>query len=40
MVENKMQPITVGYNVTRKADPLETENTIIDVFVGINPNIV
>jgi hypothetical protein len=40
IMENKMQPITVGYNVTRKADPLDVENTIIDVFVGINPNIL
>lgn len=40
MMEKKMQPITVGYNVTRQVDLLDMKNTIIDVFVGINPNIL
>ena len=35
-----MQPITSGYNVTRKLDLLNPKNTEVDVFVGINPNIL
>lgn len=38
--ENKLQPITVGYNVTKHIDPMNIENTEIDVYVGINPNIL
>ena len=38
--DNKLQPITVGYNVTRKIDPLDINNAEIDVYVGINPNIL
>jgi len=33
-------PITVGYNVTKKMDMLNPENTEIDVYVGISPNIL
>ncbi len=40
IVEHKLQPITVGYNVTRKTDMLRLENTEIDVYVGISPNIL
>ena len=40
IVEHKLQPITVGYNVTKKADQLKPENTEIDVYVGISPNIL
>ena len=40
IVEHKLQPITVGYNVTKKTDMLSPENTEIDVYVGINPNIL
>ena len=40
IVENKLQPITVGYNVTKKTDMLSLENTEIDVYVGISPNIL
>ncbi len=38
--ENRLQPITAGYNVTKKVDPLNIDNTEIDVYVGINPNIL
>ena len=38
--DNKLQPITVGYNVTKKVDPLDINNAEIDVYVGINPNIL
>ncbi len=40
MIVHKLQPITVGYNVTKKADKLNPENTEIDVYVGISPNIL
>ena len=40
IIDNKMQPITVGYNVTKKIDPLDINNAEIDVYVGINPNIL
>ena len=40
IMENKLQPITVGYNVTKKIDILDINNAEIDVYVGINPNIL
>ena len=40
IAEHKLQPITVGYNVTKKTDLLNPEKTEIDVYVGINPNIL
>lgn len=40
IVDNKLQPITVGYNITKMIDPLHIENTQIDIYVGINPNIL
>ena len=40
IIEQKLQPITVGYNVTKKVDLSNPDNTEIDVYVGINPNIL
>ncbi len=40
IIDNKLQPITVGYNITKMVDPLNLENTKIDIYVGINPNIL
>ena len=40
IVEHGLQPITVGYNVTKKTDMLCLENTEVDVYVGISPNIL
>ena len=40
IVEHKLQPITVGYNVTKKTDMLDPENTEVDVYVGISPHIL
>ena len=40
IMEHKLQPITVGYNVTKKTDMLNPQNTEIDVYVGITPNIL
>lgn len=40
ILEHKLQPVTVGYNVTKKTDMLNPENTEIDVYVGISPNIL
>lgn len=40
IVEQGLQPITVGYNVTKHTDLLNPENTQVDVYVGITPNIL
>jgi len=40
IINNRLQPITVGYNVTKKADISNPEDTEIDVYVGISPNIL
>jgi len=40
IAENGLVPITVGYNVTRKIDAVNVENTEIDIYVGISPNIL
>ncbi|MCR5755818.1 MAG: hypothetical protein K6G30_13530 [Acetatifactor sp.] len=40
IMQQRLQPITVGYNVAKKTDMLSPENTEIDVYVGINPNIL
>ena len=40
ITEHRLQPITVGYNVTKEMDMLNLDNTQIDVFVGISPNIL
>ena len=40
IMEHGLQPITVGYNVTKKTDMITPENTEIDVYVGISPNIL
>lgn len=40
IMENRLTPITVGYNVTRKVNPADIQDTEIDVYVGISPNIL
>lgn len=40
MQGHNLQPITSGYNVTRKTDMLNPDNTEINVYVGISPNIL
>ena len=40
IMEHILQPITVGYNITKKTDMSNPEHTEIDVCVGINPNIL
>lgn len=40
IMEHKLKPITVGYNVTKHIEPLNMDNTEIDVYVGISPNIL
>ena len=40
IMENQLQPITVGYNVTKQLDTANIEKTEIDVYVGISPNIL
>lgn len=38
--KEKLQPITVGYNVTQYINPINTEDTVSNIYVGINPNIL
>jgi len=38
IMEHGLQPITVGYNITKKTDMLNPENTEVEVYVGISPN--
>ena len=40
IMEHKYQPITMGYNVTRKTDVLSPEGSEIDVYVGVSPNVL
>ena len=40
IMENKLQPITVGYDVPKKVDSLNIDDSEIDVYVGINPNVL
>jgi len=40
IMTNNLQPITAGYNVTLHMDSLDIDNTKIDIYVGINPNIL
>lgn len=40
IVDNGLQAITVGYSVTKRMNPLDIENTEIEIYVGINPNIL
>lgn len=40
IIDNKLVPITAGYNVTRRVDMLNPNNSEIDVYVGISPNIL
>ena len=37
---NNLVPITAGYNITRKIDMADVNNTEIDIYVGISPNIL
>lgn len=38
VAKKQLQPITVGYNVTKHIDPTNADNTEIDIWLGINPN--
>lgn len=40
IVEKNLLPITVGYNVTKRIDLIDIQNSEIEVYVGINPNIL
>lgn len=40
IMEQKLVPITVGYNVTKKIDPINVEDSEVDIYVGISPNIL
>ncbi|MDR1329151.1 MAG: AraC family transcriptional regulator, partial [Oscillospiraceae bacterium] len=40
--QNGLQPITSGYNVTVKEakTPLEVDEMVVDIYLGISPNIL
>lgn|SRR5574344_354612 len=40
IIKNNLTPITVGYNVTKKLDVIDPRNAEIEIYVGINPNIL
>lgn len=40
IVEKKLMPVTVGYNVPKKIDPLNMEQSEMEVYVGISQNIL
>lgn len=40
ILENTIQSINVGYNVTKHIAPMNIDNTEIDVYVEISPNIL
>ena len=40
IADKELMPITVGYSVPKRADASDIENSIIDVYVGISPNIL
>ena len=40
IVDHKLVPVTVGYNVTKRVDAVNLENTEVDIYVGISPNIL
>lgn len=40
IVDHKLVPVTVGYNVTKRVDAVDLENTEVDIYVGISPNIL
>ena len=39
-MEHKLSPVTVGYNVTKNINPVNMEETEIDVYVGISANVL
>ncbi len=38
--EKQLVPITVGYTVTKKTDVVNMDNTEMEVYVGISPNVL
>ena len=42
IAQHRLTPITVGYNVTVKEakTPLELDDMIVDIYVGISPNLL
>lgn len=40
ILQRGLNPITVGYNVTRKIELKNQDDSEIYVYVGINPNII
>ena len=40
IIEHKLMPVTVGYNLTKKVDITNPENTEVDIYVGISQNIL
>lgn len=40
ILDKGLIPITAGYNVTNKINPVNEDSTEVDVYVGISPNIL
>ena len=40
IADNRLQAITVGYAVTKKINSMDIDNAEVDIYVGINPNIL
>ncbi|MBP3754098.1 MAG: hypothetical protein J6I66_04505 [Lachnospiraceae bacterium] len=40
IAEHELKPITTGYVVSKSTDKASSESVEIDIYVGINPNIV
>lgn len=40
IMDNGLQAITVGYSITKRMNPSDIDNTEIEIYVGINPNIL
>lgn len=40
IVDNGLTPITVGYSVPQQVDATEMEKCIVNMYVGISPNVV
>lgn len=40
IADNGLQAITVGYSITKRMNPTDMDNTQIEIYVGINPNVL
>ena len=40
IMDRGLMPITAGYNVIKKANPINEDGTEVDIYVGVSPNIL